>query len=166
MFKVAFQLEGFDELVAVLRALPDAMQGAAADSAVRAGANVVAKEMRRRAPVRADARLIRLSRLSRKFRGPGNLRRSIRVRKVPARQHNYASQYVAGTFGQGYYGLFHEFGTATLPARPFLRPAVDAVHAEAIRAMGTALGKAAEREAELLAGRYSRRLRKRLGVRL
>ncbi len=129
-----FKIEGLDEVLATMLALPDSITKNVAPFAMRKGANVVAKEARSRAPVRT-----------------GNLRDRIAVRKrkrkprdvavaysvcilggASAKYANTRSNRRKGLVGQSYqkqdtayYWRFLEFGTEKLAARPFLRPAFE-----------------------------------------
>lgn len=67
---------------------------------------------------------------------PGNLRRSIVRKRLKGRKYAELTggEAFVGVSWQGdaYYGRFLEFGTSTVAARPFLRPAFDARSAEAL----------------------------------
>lgn len=66
----------------------------------------------------------------------GALRKSIKIRVMKRKKHRYGV--VIGTAakwftGETFYGAFAEFGTKKQPAKPFLRPAFDAYHKDALK---------------------------------
>jgi HK97 gp10 family phage protein len=137
-------IEGLDDVLAALKALPDSITKNAAPFAMRKGANVIAKEAKARAPKRT-----------------GNLQKRIAVRKRKRRDAGIALAYSVGVLGgasstygntksnrrkglvgktydrggTAYYWRFLEFGTEKLAAKPFLRPAFDSKAEEAVKAI-------------------------------
>lgn len=80
--------------------------------ALEAGAEIIAKEVRNRAPVLS-----------------GNLRDNgitYEIREDAAE---------IGWTDAGFYGRFHEYGTSKMAAKPYMRPAFEAVKDEAVKAM-------------------------------
>lgn len=62
----------------------------------------------------------------------GTLRKSIQKSATAPRGSNgFTAEAKVGVTGEGFYGRFLEFGTSKMPARPFMRPAVDA-HAQEV----------------------------------
>lgn len=62
----------------------------------------------------------------------GTLRGSIKKSATAPRGSNgFTAEAKVGVTGEGFYGRFLEFGTSKMPARPFMRPAVDA-HAQEV----------------------------------
>lgn len=141
------KLDGLDDVIRALLALPDAIVNNGAAYAMRQGANVIAKEAKLRAPVRT-----------------GNLKKRIVVRKRKRKPRDVALAYSVGVLGgaaskygdtranrkkgrvghkivedTAYYWRFLEFGTEKLRAKPFLRPAFDAKGQEAIAAITNGL---------------------------
>lgn len=138
------KIEGLDDVIAAMLALPDSITKNAAPFAMRKGANVVAREAKARAPVRT-----------------GNLRDRIAVRKRKRKPAGVAIAYSVGILGgasatygntksnrrkglvgksyqkqdTAFYWRFLEFGTEKLAAKPFLRPAFDAAGQAAIDAI-------------------------------
>lgn len=56
----------------------------------------------------------------------GNLRQSIVKRtSIPKAGNNFTAEARVSVTTDGWYGMFHEFGTVKMPARPFMRPAID-----------------------------------------
>jgi len=83
-------------------------------SAVRAAVRPIVKDARNRAPVRTGA-----------------LRKSINV-KVDRTRDRTGFVATVGFGKDQFYGIFSEVGTPTQPARPFLRPAMEAKKGEVI----------------------------------
>lgn len=131
--RYTFRAEGFDRLDRQLDriAKPTTAQKRAA---LRLGAEIVADEMRRLAPVKS-----------------GNLRDSIAVKIVgmeaAQRQVNVrATTVLIGPQQDGkhdpFYAFMVEFGTVKAAAHPFMRPAWDAKQAEASAAVIASLTEA------------------------
>jgi HK97 gp10 family phage protein len=139
------KVEGAKALEDALKLLPERTRGKLLTGAVRAGANLVKKEIKARAPVGAEA-----TKNNRKY---GHLRDNIIVAMDKTRS---AVTYSVGV-GRAFWGRFLEFGTRFMAARPFMRPAFEASRDAAVRKMGDILGKGIEREAAKLAGETKRR---------
>lgn len=146
------KIEGLDEVIKAMLALPDAIVKNGAAYAMRKGANVIAKEAKARAPVLKSATDARVSGLTRqkiavrkrKKRGPGiALAYSVGVLGGASLKNKSTKKTrKAGTVGQDAdlktrpaYWRFLEFGTEKLAAKPFLRPAFDAKAEEAVKAI-------------------------------
>lgn len=138
------RITGLDEVKAVFRQLPDAMQKRALASSVRAGANLIKRAVIDKAPVGTEPAHNRY----------GRLRDNISVRTVRGASADFAK--MAVHTGRAYWAMFLEFGTRHMGARPFMRQALYENANAAIAAIGTALGKAVEREAKRLAGPYAK----------
>lgn len=131
MSSFKFKIVGGKELDAALKRIGPDFERKIAKGAVRAGANVIAKQAKENAPV-----------------DDGTLRNSIRV---VARSKRIGDAVVSVVTRAGkrwrsknmdawYAGLI-EFGTKNRPATPFLRPALDAKGAEAVKAMSRYITK-------------------------
>jgi HK97 gp10 family phage protein len=113
-------LEGVEELNNALREIGDRATGLALRKAAEAGAEVIADEAKQRAPVKT-----------------GQLRESITVAPGPMKQGK--AEYRIGPGKKAWYGSLIEFGTKFIPARPFLRPALDVAKDEAQEAVTKSL---------------------------
>jgi len=120
-----FEIQGAKELERALKQLGPKIEKSVAKSAVRAGANVIAKEARLRVPQES-----------------GTLKRSIRVVARSRRTGDAVASVVTRSGKRwnakrmnAWYAPLVEFGTKLRPATPFLRPALDSRAAEAIKAM-------------------------------
>lgn len=120
------KISGLSELGAAMRNLSADMTGKVARQATAAGAGVVRKAARAGAPV-----------------DTGNLQAAVVMKRVPKGQTQLTEEYlvtprvgkkrdaVAGKAGTGkrgkdaFYARFVEFGTVKMPARPFMRPALE-----------------------------------------
>lgn len=124
--KLDAKFEGWPELRKALTQLPKDIQAKALRNLATAGARELAKEVKARAP--SDT---------------GKLRRNIMVKSFKAR-NGRARAYV-GIREQGggkadpkdsFYWKFLEFGTSTIQARPFIRPAADAKEGVLLNELG------------------------------
>lgn len=147
-----FNVAGAAEMAKVLRLLPDRVADKALAGAVLAAANVVKKEMRTRAPVRSVGGE---KKMKSKTRAPGHLAKHIIARRDKKTNKSSVS-YQVGLSPSAFYGMFLEFGTRYISARPFMRPAFDVAAKPAVDKMGERLGKNIEREATKLAGKFSK----------
>jgi HK97 gp10 family phage protein len=80
----------------------------------------------------------------------GELKSAIKIRAGKTRRGSLAVEVRVGEGdfkGDQYYAAFHEFGTSKMPARPFLRPALDSVGPEARDVAMKAIRDGVEREA-------------------
>ncbi len=136
-----------------LRDLPRRVERKIVNGATRKGANVIAREMRKRAPVRAASGNpgidLKFAGEGEFPRGPGFLKKNIRARKVKDRRNNGAT-YRVGPRGYAFYGLILEGGSRYITARPWMRPAFDAKANEAAEAVIDAFWDGIEKELEKL----------------
>lgn len=156
-----FSIDGAREVNRVLKELPGKMGERALGGALGAAAKPLVEEMKQAAPVRQDEGSKFVRRQTRgRFAGanirrrPGFLRNSIRARRRRIKGA-LAALVEVGPFGVWYAHLV-EWGTRHSRARPFARPALDRTGGEIIKKMGLELGKRVEREAQRLAGKYSK----------
>ncbi len=119
---VSVEVHGLAELEKGLLALGEAAAGKALGAAMAAGMGVLRKEAQGRIPVGGVPHYIG-SKAKGKLVQPGNLRKQLRTRRV--RDEKYSKRTALTFSGLGFYGMFLEFGTAKMPARPILRPAFD-----------------------------------------
>ncbi len=133
------RISGARELDQLLKGLPKKTGRKALAGAVRAGGNVIRKEARQRAPV-----------------GPsGELAKGIKVEQQK-RGSATSAAFKIGPRKNTFYGLFLEFGTSRLAARPWLRPAFEASADRAVEKIGKQLGKNIEKAALKLAGPFAK----------
>lgn len=152
------QLKGFDGIERALTQLPATVAKRLLTSSVRKGANVIAREMKARAPVRQDEGvkvLIRRgrNRIAVKGRRAGYLKASIGVRiKRAAAAAGVPLVLGIGPSSKAFWAGFQEFGTRHQPARPFARPALEAKSEEAVNVIAADLGPKIEAEFKKMAG--------------
>lgn len=115
------KITGADKLERALRELGTEVAGRLGTNAVRAGARVIARDAKRRAPVGET----------------GDLKKSV---KVPKQVDRTANSRVAYAGSKLFYSRFVEFGTSRAPAKPFLRPAMDEQAQAAVQKMLDNLG--------------------------
>jgi HK97 gp10 family phage protein len=116
-------LEGAEELNRALREIGGRVGGLLLRKAAEAGAEVIAEEARKNAP-----------------RDSGDLAEGIDV--VAGQIQQGRAQMNIGVGKHEWYGLFSEFGTVKMPAKPFLRPAFDTKSEEATKRVGDVLREA------------------------
>lgn len=109
---------------------------AATKSAVRpaaqAGAQVFYDEVRKRAPVSGKAHSTKGKKQTYES---GNLRGAIYQAYMQEQSGEGNARYrISWNHRDAFYARFVEFGTSKMPARPFLRPAYDAVREAALQA--------------------------------
>lgn len=141
MVGIELKVEGLEEVERALKRLSDQAGRAMLRNATRAAARVVQKEAVARAPVREA--------------GPshpkyGHLRDNIKVVMQRSRQGGVQEAAVGTT--RAFWGRFLEFGTARMPAQPFMTPAFEASREAALRAFVKSYVRSFEREAQREAG--------------
>jgi len=107
--------------------------------ALRAGARVIAKEAKLRAPV-----------------DTGTLRSKIKVwalKRSRTRIGVLVGTSAKDYTGNQFYGAFAEYGTKDIPAKPYLGPAADAKGSEAAKVVEKTLAEGIEREINKLKGK-------------
>lgn len=124
-----FHLEGAKELDKALKRLSDRAAGFLLQEAAEAGAEVIADEVRARAPVGDEP-----SPAGEEY---GKLIDNITV-KPDGRQKIGRARYGIGV-GRSFWALWYELGNSRQVARPFMRPAFDAKKEEAVEAAGNVL---------------------------
>ena len=138
-------ISGAKELERVLKKLPGRLAERELVSAARAGANVIRKEARARAPRGSDP-----SAASAKF---GSLHKNIRVTRV---KKTALSVEMAIHNGKAFWGSFLEFGKLGKSGTPWFTPALDTTVRPALVKVGKRLGKGLEKTAKELAGPLSK----------
>ena len=150
--KRTVEIEGLSELLRRLEALPKEIAGKNGGPVRRAlgrAARLVRDEVRKNAPKRTgklEANIIAAR--VRDDRPPGVSERfvvSVRGRKARYRDNrdNRRAGRVGQTYqkdGEAFYWKFIEFGTAKMPARPFIQPGVAASAEAALKEFERALG--------------------------
>jgi len=150
---ISIELTNREEIVRLLDQIPNAYNSKAVRKLIKYAVAPLIGEMKRLAPVAAKAHMGKYGLVE-----PGTLRDSIstidlkRSKKVML----LAGPRVKGAFGKvrsGFYGMFLEHGTKTIPARPFMRPAWDSKKEEVIMRF--------ERDAKMIFEKEIRRLTKK-----
>lgn len=114
MSGLSVQIEGMPNLKRKFSGLSQVAQKKVLRKAMRGAAKPVVKAAKAKAPVRT-----------------GKLKKSIRT-TVSMRRGKAEAK--VGFGGKQYYGIFSELGTVKMPARPFLRPALDSQKDASVRA--------------------------------
>lgn len=106
-------VHGLKELQRDLRTLPRKIQGRVVRNATRAGAVVARRKAKETAPV-----------------GTGQLKKDVVLRSRRT-NNRHEVRVSVGVKQTSFYGMFQEFGTRFMAARPWLRPAFDSTKDEA-----------------------------------
>lgn len=114
---VDVKVTGMQDILKKLKTLPERVQKNVLTGGIRAGAAAIAKEAKAKVP-----------------KSSGELKKSIGVVKRKSRDKTIVSFTVAPRLKKdhGFLAHFHEFGTSTMAATPFMRPAYESRGAEAI----------------------------------
>jgi HK97 gp10 family phage protein len=152
-------LTGVEEMKRQLSGLSEKIQKTVLNSAVFEGAKLLRNEVQSRAPVRTGN--LKKNIIVYKDRQPQQIGAAVRysvlvrrikvARKVRRLLRKAAKQGVQIDFADNaYYWRFLEFGTSKMPAKPFFRPAIDAVTPQLIRIVGDKLQAGIDRAAKQL----------------
>lgn len=109
-----------------LKALSKAENRKVLTRATRAGANVVTKEARKRAPKRTGKLKRNIVTLSVRSKGANTGDSGVHIRGRNPRTGNSDKTMKASDPNNAYYWRFLEHGTSKMAARPFIRPAFEA----------------------------------------
>lgn len=128
---VTVKVEGLRELGDRMKGLSEAMNNRIARAATAAGAVVIRDAAKQKVAV-----------------DTGNLKKNVIVKRLPKGESPFTSEHIV-TVRQGkltkkqkaagledaFYGRFVEYGTAKMPARPYMRPAFDQNKEKAVQAI-------------------------------
>jgi HK97 gp10 family phage protein len=134
------KLEGVADLKRALDELGGELATKIGRAANRRAAAGMAEVMRQNAPYSSESDRSKASKTY------GHLRDNIRVRQARARRSDTVS--VKISVGRAFWGLFQEYGTKFMAARPWMRPSFDASVQVAIDAQIDELGKGIARTAK------------------
>lgn len=128
---VSVKVEGLKDLGDRMKGLTEQMNNRIARAATAAGAVVIRNAAQQKVPVLT-----------------GNLKKNIIVKRIPKGEASLTSEHIvtvrqgkltkkqrAAGLGDAFYGRFVEYGTARMPAQPFLRPAYDQNKEKAVQAI-------------------------------
>jgi len=134
---VTVKVEGLRELGERMKGLSEAMNNRIARAATAAGAAVIRDSAKQKVAV-----------------DTGNLKKNIIVKRLPKGESPLTSEHIvtvrqgkltkkqkAAGLGDAFYGRFIEYGTAKMPARPFIRPAFDENKEKAVQAIKDRISK-------------------------
>jgi HK97 gp10 family phage protein len=133
-------VEGAKELDAALKELDTQVATRLGVAADRAAAKVAEDKLKAAAPYLPGTRLHHGN------KNYGHLRDNIKARKGRSKNTNYIVFDV--TTKDAFWGYFLEFGTSKMPARPWARPAVEAMKDELVQVQIDVLGKGINRIAK------------------
>jgi HK97 gp10 family phage protein len=146
------ELLGAKETSDVIKKLPPELAKKVYTAALRKGANVFRDAMKEAAPT--DSKYNRRHTMS---KGKGQSKRTefIKLRneiKVSFTKISTISFELAIHVGRAFWGMFLEYGTTKMGARPWARPVYETKKEEALDVTGKALGEGVEKTAARLAG--------------
>jgi HK97 gp10 family phage protein len=133
---VEMTIHGLDDLARQLKELPERVARNALRSAVYAGASVVRKEVKARAPVATGK--LKAAVYQKQIREHSNLYTQVffvGVRSGARRRRDGTKDFSR----DAWYWRMHEMGTSKMAARPFVRPAFIAVQQQAVSAIAEKL---------------------------
>lgn len=146
------EVKGLRELNEALKELPDRVAKNVLRGATAAGAAVIRKETKAKAPVYHGD-------VAKGHPPPGTLKRAVYQKQISERSTLVQQVFYVGVRTgrsamkkglDAFYWFFVELGTARMAARPFLRPAFEAKKQEAVEAIKAYLAKRIPEEAEKL----------------
>jgi len=145
---MTIQIEGMKELDDRLQKLQRKAQKKVLRKALAAGGRVIVKDAKKRAPVGKGKKAGKLKKaISAKATVRSGGGRPI---KVPSGEIIYVKSKAESSINIGFdrkafYGQFHELGTSRIPARSFLRPAMDTQKDAAVNAFKSIMAAAIEK---------------------
>lgn len=128
-------VDGEKALAEFLKKFPQDITNKVMKKAVRAGAMLVYKEMKRRVPVRSgnlrdSIKVVKRKRIDKRKLGKNEIVYSVIPKRTTRRKtFKLASGEkwtIKGMVADGYYAHMVEYGTVHQSAQPFMRPAIDA----------------------------------------
>lgn len=151
------QITGLKELNEALKQLPERVARNVLRGAVNAGASIIRKEMKDKAPVYTGP-------VSAGHPPPGTLKRAVYQKQIGELSSLLKQTFFVGVrhgkkyqkVGKrevnldAYYLPFVEFGTSNMAARPFMRPAFETKKGEAVDAIKAYLEERIPKEADKL----------------
>ena len=124
--------KGVEKLLKSLKQFPQNIQKNIINGAIRAGAKVIADEVKKNTPT-----------------DTGNLKKSIGIIKRRSKDKTKVRFSVTprkGGKNDGFYGHMIEFGTSKMAAQPFMRPAFESQDNQSIEAAKEYLAKRIDKE--------------------
>lgn len=138
-------VNGFSDAEKLLKQLPIAAEKRVLQSATMAAARVVTKQIKVDAPRATKGEQ---SAASKKYK---HLYQNIKTVRLKSLARKKGIRGARSYTGNAFWGLFLEFGTRFIAARPWFRPAVAKAESAAVNTLKIALGRGIEREATKLA---------------
>jgi len=129
--EIHFEMKGAKAILRQFEEMRKGSQRATVARAARVAAKRIGEEARRRAPRHPGGP---------SHPGQGHAYRTIKW--LPVERWPDRATFAIGATGHGFYLNFHETGTYKMPARPWLRPALDAVAPQAVQDAGNVFREA------------------------
>lgn len=137
-------VRGFKEAEKLLQQLPRNVENRVLQAATMAGAREIRKQVKADAPRSKGKRSPASQTYDRLFK-------NIKVARLKKYAKKKGIRGARVYTGNAFWGMFLEFGTRFIPARPWFRPAVAKAQDAATEKLKEGLGRGIEREAEKLA---------------
>lgn len=119
-------ITGLAELEKRLLDFPDKIARNILAGAIRAGAVVIQREARDRAPQSSEAHYLgKKGQKSYALIQPGSLKKGVKVRLAPRKSRERPIEYWVYVSSKIWYWKFVEFGTSKMAGKPFMRPAFE-----------------------------------------
>lgn len=146
------EIKGAKELNATIKKLPRELQQRVYLQSLRKGANVFRDGAVQSAPISRE-----YSRARSFTKGNRTMLIKLRneIRATVTKKTDISFQILIHC-GRAFWGMFLEFGTFKMPARPWMRPSYERDKVEALKVTGESLGKGVEATAKRLAGPLAR----------
>ena len=142
--RITRNIHGFRELDLLLQKLPQRIENKVLQASTTAGARAMAKEVKAAAPVGAGKQ----SPASKQYK---RLKQNIKVAPLRiARQKGRRGSRIYT--GNAFWGMFLEFGTRFIAARPWFRPAIERSQGAGIKELREGIARGIDREARKLRG--------------
>lgn len=142
MIDFTLDMSGLNELARELETLSRSQNNKALRDATRAGAEVIADEVRARAPVDKGRLKRNVVVATKKGRRQGEITSGVHIRGTNPETGVSDSKMKANSPNNAFYWKFVELGTSTSAPAPFLRPAFDSREGEAANAVIRRLNQA------------------------
>jgi len=139
---------GFREAEAILRRMGPRVEHRVLQNATMAGARVMGKNVKADAPRSAKGKRSKASETYKR------LFQNIKVKPLRYLRKRKGVRGARVSTGNAFWGMFLEFGTRFISARPWFRPAISKSVDSAVNKMKEILGRGIDREAGKLAKEY------------
>lgn len=144
----SISITGLADLEKRLLVFPDRVARNILAGAIRAGAVVIQREARDRAPIGTVAHYLgKKGQKAHALIQPGSLKKGVKVRLAPRKSRERPIEYWIYVSSKLWYWKFVEFGTTKMAAQPFMRPAFEGMKERAVEKIRDYLDARIDKEA-------------------